>query len=355
MTNTYNPILSKEDIKRLGLLQKRPIPEPGIALVFSSEGQPLITIMQGQRGITRGEMLWGKYNFLYKIDLTEHPLSFQFKLPCATDAFDFHAELKFICSVNDPEKIVSRGVSDVRLFLEPLMEEVMRNISRNYQVEESADAERDISIRLKRAIYDEGFQVNRFVLTLSLEQEIRDRIREKKRIEDSTEIQTQQIKSQKKVEQEAQSLEMQRQLFEMERQKLQEQFELERMKIKLEFYTPLLQAGNWQMLALQLAQNPQDVAFIAQEINRQKQLDRDNQMQMLKILLEEDALEGSQINEVGKRVLQGLIAITEQYAPALKSGNTTDAEGQTPISGTDDQRNNTSDSVRPEFNWDEDE
>ena len=36
MTDTYNPILSKEDIKRWGLLQKRPTPEPGIALVLSS-------------------------------------------------------------------------------------------------------------------------------------------------------------------------------------------------------------------------------------------------------------------------------------------------------------------------------
>ncbi len=355
MTGAYNPILNKEEITRFRLLQQRPVPEPGVALVFSGEGQPLLTIMQGQRGITRGEMLWGKYNLLYKIDLTEHPLVFRFKLPCATDAFDFHAELKFICSVEDPEKIVSRGVTDVQRFLEPLMEEVMRSVSRNYQVEDSADAEHDISNCVKRAIYDEGFKVNRFVLTLSLEQEIRDRIREKKRIDDTTAMQAKKIESQKKVEREAQSLEMQRQLFEMERQKLQEQFELERMKVKLEFYTPLLQAGNWQLLAMQLAQNPQDVALIAEQINSQKQLDRENQMRMLKMMLEADALESSQINEVGKRVLRGLITITEQYTPALESGSTTDTEVQAPISETDEQRNITSDSVPPEFSWDEDE
>ncbi|MCP2728356.1 hypothetical protein [Limnofasciculus baicalensis] len=354
MTDTYNPILSKEDIKRWALLQKRPTPEPGIALVFSGEGQPLIALIQGQMGITRGEMVWGKYNLLYKVDLTEHPLSFQFKLPCATDAFDFQAELKFICSVQEPEKIISRGITDVRLFLEPIMAEIMRNISRNYQVEESADAERDISLKVKRAIYDEGFQVYRFVLTLSLEQEIRDRIREKKRIEDTTEIETNKIKSQKKIEQEAQSLDMQRQLFEMERIKMQEQFEIERIKLKMEFYTPLLQAGNWQMLALQLAQNPQDVVFISQEINKQKQIDRENQMRMLKMLLDEDAIEGSQVSEVGKRVLQGLITMTEEYTRALGSGDSNNTESQKPILETEEPKNNTSDSVRPEFNWDED-
>lgn len=355
MTDTYNPILSKEDIKRWGLLQKRPIPEPGIALVFSGEGQPLLTLMQGQMGITRGEMVWGKYNLLYKVDLNEHPLSFQFKLPCATDAFDFQAELKFICSVQQPEKIVSRGITDVQLFLEPIMAEVMRDISRKYQVEKSADAEHDISVRVKKAIYAEGFQVYRFVLTLSLEQEIRERIREKKRIEDKTEIETKKINSQKKIEQEAQSLEMQRQLFEMERIKMQEQFELERTKMKLEFYTPLLQAGNWQMLALQLAQNPQDAAFIAQEINKQKQIDRENQMRMLKMLLEEDAIEGSQVSEVGKRVLQGLITMTEEYTRTLGSGSSNNTESQKPILETEEPTNKTSDSVPPEFNWDEDE
>ncbi|MEH1970476.1 hypothetical protein [Nostoc sp.] len=46
MANTYNPIVSKEAL-RWGLLQRRPVPEPGTALVFAGDGQPLLTITQG--------------------------------------------------------------------------------------------------------------------------------------------------------------------------------------------------------------------------------------------------------------------------------------------------------------------
>ncbi|GET37823.1 SPFH domain-containing protein [Microseira wollei] len=344
MADTYNPILSREEIGRWRLFQSRPVPDPGTALVFSGEGQPLLSIKQGQRGPTSGEIVWGKYNLLYKVDMTEHPLSFQCNIPCATDAFDFHAEVRFICSVREPEMIVRRNVTDVRQFLEPLIVEVMRSISRNYEVEESEVAERQISNRVKQEIYDAGFQLNRFVLTLYLEQEVRDRIREKKRIQDTTEIEKTKIKSQIELEEQAQKLAMQRQ-----------QFELELMKVKIDFYSPMLQAGNWQMLAMQLAQNPQDIAVVVEEINRQKQIDREHQMKMLKMLLDEDALEGSQISEVGKRVLQGLIAMTEQYTPALGSGSANKSESKKNNSKVDESDNQTPKVTKPDFNYDEDE
>jgi hypothetical protein len=321
MTDTYNPIIDKIEISSLGFFQKRPIAEPGIALVFSGEGEPLLIIMQGERGITKGEIISGKYRIFYKVDLKEYPLSFKFTIPCATDAFDFNAELKFICAVEDPEKIVVRGVNDVKSFLEPLMEEVIRRISRNFQVEESTDAEKEISTRLKRAIYDEGFQVDRFVLKLSLEQEIRDRIRDKKLAEDTVAMEITKIKQDKKIESERQSLEIQRQEFENERKEMQAKFEIKQIEMKMAFYGPILQSGNWSLLAMQLSQNPDDVKLIAEELSKQKQLERDYQMQTLKVLLKEGALEGVQLNEVARRTLNGLLAITEQYTPSIESGD----------------------------------
>jgi WD40 repeat protein/energy-coupling factor transporter ATP-binding protein EcfA2 len=225
MADTYNPILSREEIRGGQLFQQRPVPDAQTALVFSGEGQPLLTITQGQRGITRGEMLWGKYNLLYKVDMTEHPLSFWCELPCATDAFDFHAQVRFTCAVHNPEMIVRRNITDVRQVLEPLIVEVMRSMSRNYKVEESGIAEREIGDRVKKAVYDAGFQVNRFVLTLSLEQEARQRIREKKDIQDRAELEKTIIQNSIQLEQEAQKLHRQGQQLELERKRLQEQLQ----------------------------------------------------------------------------------------------------------------------------------
>ena len=328
MANTYNPIVSKKEMPRWRILSQRPVPDAGTALVFSGEGQSLLTIKQGQRGPTGGEILWGKYNLVYKVDTTEHPLNFRFNLPCATDAFDFHAQINFTCAVHDPEMIVRRNVNDVRQFLEPLIVGSMRRISRNYLVEESAAAEREIGNTVRQEIYDVGFQLKNFVLKLSLEEEVRNRIREKKRIQETTDIEKTKIYSQKTLEEEAQKLEMQRQQFEIERIRQQEQFELERTKLKMEFYGPLLQAGNWQMLALQLSQNPQDVQIIMQQIQQQNETQRNHQIKMLEILLKEDAVEGSQLNEESKRLLQGLLGLSEQSTAVLETSLTDTTKNQ---------------------------
>ena len=161
MADTYNPV-SRKEIKNWRLFQQRPVPDAHTAIVFSGEGKPLRTIYQGQRGITNTEMMWG-YSVFYRVDVTEHSLSFRCDLPCKTDAFVFHAEITFMCSVHDPATIVQRNVTDVHQVLKPLIEEVMRTESRNYDPEESGIAERDIANSVKQKIYDAGFGVNRFV------------------------------------------------------------------------------------------------------------------------------------------------------------------------------------------------
>lgn len=319
MADTYNPIIGREEIKGWRVFGKRPVPDAQTALVISGEGQPLLTIKQGQRGITNGEMMWGKYNFFYRVDLTEHRLSFRHDLPSKIEAFVFHAEVTFMCSVNDPATIVQRNVTDVRQVLEPLIIEVMRAESRNYDTEKSGIAEREIGNSIKQAIYDAGFQVHRFVLQLSRDEEV-------KQIERDDEI-----------------------------ERIKEENKIKLMRMKMDFYGPMIQAGNWQMLAMQLAQNPEDVQFIVQQLNQQKQLERQHQVEMLKMLLNEDALESSQISEVAKVALQNLLGVAEQSIPELKGSSDQSTEVQDSVIDVDLKDSDASNDKKPNFNWDEDE
>ena len=355
MADTYNPINRKE-LKGWRLFRERLVPGAQKALVFSREGKPLLTIKPGEKGITSGEMVWGKYNVLYTVDLTEHPLSFRCDLPCKTDAFVFHAEVTFMCSVHDPATIVQRNVTDVRQVLKPLIVEVMRNKSRDYDIEESGIAERDISDVVKEAIYDAGFQVDRFVLQLSLEEEIREQIREKKRIQKQTEIEKIRIQSNIELERQHQELSRQRQEFSLESKRREEKFEIELMKTKMDFYGPMIQAGQWQMLAMQLAQNPNDMQIIVQQLKQQEQLEREHQIKMLKMLLDEDALEGSQISEVGQAMLQKLLGIAEQSIPELKASSNQNTNAKDIVLDVSQTDNGVSNIVKtPDFNWDEDD
>ena len=344
MVYTYNPIISREKIKTWRLFQKRPVPDAQTALVFSGEGQPLLTIEQGKRGITSGEMVWGKYDSLYRVDMTEHPLNFTCDLPCKTDAFVFHAKVDFICSVHDPSTIVQRNVTDVYQVLEPSVVKVMRTKSRNYGPEESGIAEHDIGNNVKELIYDAGFKVERFVLRLSLEKEAREHIREMASIQNQTEIEKAKIQS---------NIELEKQQQELDRQRQKNEFEL--MKLKMDFYTPMIQAGNWQILAMQLAQNPQDIQMIVQQLDQQKQLEQQHQIKMLKMLLDEDAFEVSQINEVGKAALQKLLGVAEQSIPELKGSVDQNTDDPGAVLDIDPKDDDTSDIKTPNFNWDEDD
>ena len=75
----------------------------------------------------------------------------------------------------------------------------------------------------------------------------------------------------------------------------------------MDFYAPLLKKGQWNLLALQLSEHPEDVASIVNFINQEHQAERDNQLKMLKIMLEEDVVEGFQVEEVRKRILQKVL------------------------------------------------
>ncbi|WP_026730996.1 hypothetical protein [Fischerella sp. PCC 9605] len=350
MANTYSPIFSKEPL-RGGLFQRRPVPEPGIALVFSGDGQPLLTIAQGQRGPTKGEMVWGKYNLLYKVDMTEHPLSFRCDLPCTTDAFDFHAEVKFNCSVHNPEIIVRRNVTDVYEVLEPLIVEVMRSMSRNYEFKEVGIAEREIGDRVKQEVYDAGFQLNRFVLKLSLEQEVRDRIRRKTNIQEEVEVDITSIKGKSEVEKTAIEEQNKLEKLKIESDKL----EIERLRIRMDFYSEIIQTGSLQLLILQLAKNPNDVMAVAQMLNQQRQLAVNNEVKLLEVLLKEDAIEGSQLDDAGKHIVQRLIGLIERPAPALEATLTKNAESQKALLETDETKSDSSEPTIPEINWDEDD
>jgi len=293
MADTFNPIIGKEEVPRLRLFQSRPAPEPGVALVLFREGQPLVTLWPGDR-LTAGEVRWGNYKTIYKVDVAEHSFEFTCKLPCQSDAFDFQAEVQVTCSVDDPATIVDRNIEDARAVLEPLIISTMRGISRDYDVEESAAAEKAITEAVKGEKYDVGLKVDRFVVKLSLEEDARAHIRKLRQIERDKE----------------------RERREAEVQRQRDELEMERMRMKLDFYGPLIREGHWTLLALQLTNHPEDVATVAQMLSQERQAEMDRQLKALKIMLEEDALEGFQIEEAGKQVLRRFV---ESFTPELET------------------------------------
>lgn len=308
MSETHNLIIGKETL-RLRLFRPRPVPEPGIAFVLYREGQHLSTLWPGDR-LTSGEVAWGHYKAIYKVDITEHSFSFNCALPCRGEAFDFKAQVHVTYSVENPALIVERNITDAGEILKPLIINTMRNVSRRYEVEQSDEAEKAIIQRVQEESkkYNTGLKLVRFVVELSLEDEARNHIRQLKQIKRTREIESEQA--------------------ELEKQRIR--LEEERTQMKMEFYGPLIEKGEWQLLALQLANHPDDVAAIVQMIRQQRQAEMESQLKALKIMLEEDVIEVYQMEEAGKRVLQRLVA---SLGPSLE----VKALEEPSITGTSDE------------------
>jgi len=328
MTDTYNPIISKEEVPRLRLFHPRPTPEPGVALVLFREGQPLVTLWPGDR-LTAGEVRWGNYKVVYRVDVTEHSFSFDCTLPCESDAFDFQAEVQVSCAVDNPALVVERNITDVCAVLEPLIMRTMRSASRRYGVEESSIAEEAIIQAVENEAYNVGIKLNRFVVKLRLEKDARDYIRKQEEIRRRTILDKAEIERQREVEAAQAALEKERRKFreaedqwERERKKLEEQAELERQKMRMEFYGPLIEKGNWQLLAFHLANHPNDVPGVIQTMRQQRQIELEYNLKALEELLAKAGLEDWEVQEPAKEMLRHIASVlkSEVGIPALGEG-----------------------------------
>lgn len=339
MSDTYNPIIKKDKLT----ITSRLVAEPHTALVLSSSKKGLQTILPGQKpNLTLAERMG--FEQVYTIDMSEHRLELVCELPGKADAFHFQTLAQFRYRVSQPEVIIERNTTNTREVIEPLIIAVMRRASRRHEPEGVGAAEEEISIKVREdeEIRSTGFEMTRVALTMSLDDETRKLLKERNRkiaeIRSTAEIEIEQrALDQKRAEFAQQNDAAQRnQEYAVKRQDVSEtveyeklshvleqqraEFELQRaaeevklLQTKMDFYGTLVKEGNWQLLGLQLSKNPDDVAGIIDMINKQQFILQQqhhaglsNELQLLQILVEGDALDGDHLNEAGRSVLKHL-------------------------------------------------
>lgn len=280
----HNPILEQSDFFKLKLFASRPSLEPGIALVLSRESGEIVTLLKGQR-ITIADVALGKYKWYYKIDIALHTFNFKADIPCRKGAFDFKADVQLNYQVHEPEEIVKHQIKDIHEFIQPEIISRMRKISRNFESHESEAAEMEINSQFEKNLMINGILINRIIVNLDLEDSSRQYVRTKEDFERQKDLQK----------------------AEGELVIVRDDLDVERKRKKMEFYSPLIREGQWQLLALHLTEHPEDVTTITQMLSRQHQDEMQNQLVLLKVMLEEDAIEGFQLEDVRKRVLHKLV------------------------------------------------
>jgi hypothetical protein len=321
--------------KELTRLKRPEPPKPGTAFVFVGDGK-LLPVLEGERGPTAGELLFGKYSTYYEVDMGDRSLNFHEKLPCA-DAFEFHAEVKLTYAVSDPVLVVRRARTDAGQFLKDLAIDAMRRASRTYKHEQTGDAEDTIKRRIEDEVRDHGFKLSRSVFVkLSLPEEVQTRLVNRKLGEYDFEDQKTQISRNEQLA------------------NLKQKAKLDLKKQKANFFEPYIKAGDWaSLLGMLDPSDPEDAAIRAMiKITLNGQIKQEDlQEKLLEIVIEKGAIEGWDYRDAAKALFQKVSGLSEHSIALL--------EGKSQSQNSEDSQQTNEREVKPsvpdEFSRNQDE
>ncbi|MCG5214045.1 ferritin family protein [Streptosporangium soli] len=135
---TYDPIMESHILSRFRLLKPLRPPAPGTALVLvPHNGTPLV-IRHGEPII---DARYGTYQRSYLVNVGEHRLMLEIPLLSNDAAFGFRSLIRLNCRVVAPDEIVHRRIRDVSAALYPAIQQMLRKVSRNFDISEFHIAE----------------------------------------------------------------------------------------------------------------------------------------------------------------------------------------------------------------------
>ena len=319
MVETYQPILLKEDVRTRSLLRRRLVPDGSEVIVLYRDGQAPLVIKAADKTPPRADLIFGNYRWLYKVNIGRHIWRFSCELRSHTSAFNFPAEVTLSCRVEDPVAVIERfsGQTDICQLLQNRAFELMEAVSSAYDIHDDSNAAAAIRDRFEHPINEQGFALELVALKLTSEDPITELLRERTLI---------QLTSRKQVTLMGETANLERtsleQSIEMEhvRGRLDEARQ-QRLERKVQLYAKLLETDSLGLLALQLAQNPDDIAAVSHLLAQQPQAELQQKLNLLKAVTEENGADGRPLDDAEKQVVQRLIGLAESSPPALSGSD----------------------------------
>ena len=156
METTYDPILGGPE--QLPYLQLRPLAPPrlGTALVLISSRGELVAC---PAGAPVPAIRFGNYRAAYYIDIAEHQLALDAQLPSSDPGFVFYAHLTYRCRITDAAQVAARQIRNVAELLGPRLITAMRAATRRIDISHSADAEEAVQNALRSGPFDPAVEI----------------------------------------------------------------------------------------------------------------------------------------------------------------------------------------------------
>jgi hypothetical protein len=249
----HTPIVGEHHLGRFRILHRKTPARPWVAQVFVL-GNGRIVEFGRDKQPTTGELLWGGYRSLFEVDLSLRRLGLEIALPSAGDAFVFRATVDVQWRVTDPKLIVQSGVTDIRAVMEPRLLDGLRQATRSLLA-----AEVDAAEKMANAQFPSDWLVSDFGLWTNVLVRLRMDEQREGNVRFSSEVQA---------------------------------------------YKTLIEAGDMDQFALQIARNPEKIDAVIQQLVQERDTHRREVCEFITRLLESDALDRWQIDDQVRVLLQ---------------------------------------------------
>ncbi|MGH9060757.1 MAG: hypothetical protein ACRDZY_14775, partial [Acidimicrobiales bacterium] len=214
----------------------------------------------GSGRLSMGELWLSTPQKMFLVDVAPHQEKFLLELPAAGDAFCFSADVRVTWRVRDVVAAV-KDERDPRALVRDFVEERLREVTRKFDVEQSADAEQ----RVQREYQDrtgtvtEAVELSACTAVLGLNEEIREHIAGRRR-------------SMQKVEaaENNHSVTMVTERFAREIEALKQKHDLELKQERMKVYADALRSDDVNLLALRLSGHDEDVKDVLELVMEQK-------------------------------------------------------------------------------------
>jgi hypothetical protein len=249
----YAPIVAEHHFGRFRVLHRKTSVWPWVAKVFIL-GNGRVVEFGRDKQPTTGELLWGGYRALFEVDRSMNRLGLEIALPSSGDTFVFRTMVDVQWKVTDPKRVVMAGVTDIRDVMVPLLLDGLRQATRSMMANDVEVAEKTANAHFAHDWLTEQYGLWTNVLV---------RLR-------------------------------------MDQQK-EEDF---RLAAQVQAYKTLIEAGDLDQFALQIARDPDDVASVVQLLVQERDTHRREVCDFLTKLLDSDALDRWQIDDQVRVLLQ---------------------------------------------------
>jgi hypothetical protein len=227
---------------------------------------------------------------VYEVDMSLNHTSIQLDLPSYGDTVAFHVHASVEWRVVEPLFIVANGIRDVRETLTAPLRERLSHITRRYHARAVANAEEEAVRKVRQEDIGAPYGLATTIyLHFTMHEDA---------VAQLTKLEV--LAHEIAVAEETHKLEM-----------LQARNTQELLDLKVSRYRSLMEAGDINRFAVQLAQNPDDVASVVQAIQAEKERDRRYATEFVSQLLESGVIEKWEMSDQARTALEILKTSTQ--------------------------------------------